>query len=125
MFDHSMIPIIIKPTCNIKKTVIAIDHIFFNSVTTTRFKTRIMKSDILHQFPIFFVADYNIHIKESKEHYIFRFDSSEVCMKIFNYKLGTVSWGSITNSSDTNNAYDIFFEIFSSLYEEFSLKKRM
>ena len=124
MFDHSIIPIIIKPTRNIKKIVIAIDDISFNSVTTTKFKTGIMKSDILGHFPIFFVADYNIHIKELKEHYIFRCDSSEVCMKTLNYKLGTVSWGSITNSSDTNNAYDIFFEIFSLLYEEFSPKKK-
>ena len=31
---------------------------------------------------------------------------------------GTVSWGSITNSSDTNNAYDNFIEIFSSLYDK-------
>ena len=80
MFDHSIIPIIIKPTRNIKKTVIAIDDISFNSVTTTKFKIGIMKSDILGHFPIFFVADYNIHIKELKEHYIFRCDSSEVCM---------------------------------------------
>ena len=55
-----MIPIINKPTRLIKKTVIAIDQISINSVTTTKFKTRIIKSDILDHFPTFFVAAYTI-----------------------------------------------------------------
>ena len=66
MFGHSMMPVINKPTRVTKSTATAIDHIFVNSVTTTKFKTEIIKSDISDHFPIFFVADCNIHIKETK-----------------------------------------------------------
>ena len=51
MFDHSMMSVINKPTRVTKNTATAIDHIFINSVTTTKFKTGIIKSDILDNFP--------------------------------------------------------------------------
>ena len=125
MFGHSMMPVINKPTRVTKNTATAIDHIFINSVTTTKFKAGIIKSVISDHFPIFFVADYNIHIKEPKERFIFRRDLSDISVVKFKYKLRTVSWDSITNSSDTNKAYDNFIEIFSSLYDECFPKKKI
>ena len=118
MFGHSMMPVINKSTRVTKNTATVIDHIFINSVTTTKFKTGIIKSDISDHFPIFFVADYNIHIKETKERFIFRRDLSDISVEKFKCKLRTVSWDSITNSSDTIKTYDNFIEIFSSLYDE-------
>ena len=112
MFGHSMMPVINKSTRVTKNTATAIDHIFINSNsypdTTTKFRTGIIKSDISDHFPIFFVADYNIHIKETKERFIFRRDLSDISVEKFKYKLRTVSWDSMTNSSDTNKAYDNF-----------------
>ena len=118
-------PVVNKPTHVTKNTATAIDHIFINSVTTTKFKTGIIKSDISDHFLIFFVADYNIHIKEAKERFIFRRDLSDISVEKFKYKLRTVSWDSITNSSDTNKSYDNFIEIFSSLYDECFPKKKI
>ena len=112
MFCHSMMSVINKPTHVTMNAATAIDHILINSVTTTKFKTEIIKSDISDDFPIFFVADYNIRIKERKERFIFRRDISDISMEKFKYKLRTISWYSITNSSDTNKAYDNFIEIF-------------
>ena len=74
--------VINKPTRVTKNTATAIDHIFINSVTTTKFKTGIIKSDFSDHFPIFFVADYDIHIKETKERFIFRPDLSDISGKI-------------------------------------------
>ena len=74
MFDHSMMLFINKPTRVTKNTASAIDQV--TSVTTTKFKTGIIKLDILDHFPIFFVTDDNIHIKETKERFIFRRDLS-------------------------------------------------
>ena len=95
LFGHSMMPVINKPTRVTKNTATAIDHIFINSVTTTKFKTGIIKSDISDHFPIFFVADYNIHIKEKKERFIFRRDLSDNSVEKFNTNCallaGTVS----------------------------------
>ena len=123
MFGHSMMPVINKPTHVNKNTATAVDHIFINSVTTTKFKTEILTLDISDRFPIFFVAEFNIHIKETKERFIFRCDLSDISAEKFKYNLRTVSWDSITNSSDKNKAYDNFIEIFSSFYDECFPKK--
>ena len=125
MFGHSMMPVINKQTRVTKNTATAIGHIFINSVTITKLKTVIIKSDISDHFSIFFVADYNIHIKETKERFIFRHNLSNISVEKFKYKLRTVSWDSITNSSDTNKAYDDFIEIFSSLYDECFPKRKL
>ena len=114
-------PVINKPTRITKNTATAIDYIFINSVTTTKFKTGI----ILDHFPIFFMADYNIHIKQTNERFIFRCNLCDISVEKFKYKLRTISWDSITNSSDTNKAYDNFIEIFSSLYDECFPKKKI
>ena len=86
-----MVPVINKPTRVTKNTATAIDHIFINSVATTKFKTGIIKLDISDHFPIFFVADYNIHIKETKGRFIFRRNLSDNSVEKFKYKLRTVS----------------------------------
>ena len=66
MFCHSMMSVINKPTHVTRNAATAIDHILINSVTTTKFKTQIIKSDISDHFPIFFVADYNILQKKER-----------------------------------------------------------
>ena len=125
MFGHSMMPVINKLTHVTKNTATAIDHIFINSVITTKFKRGIIKSSILYHFPIFLVEDYNIHIKETKQRFIFRHNLCNNFVEKIKYKLRTVSWDSITNSSDMNKAYDNFIEIFSSLYDECFPKKKL
>ena len=64
------------------------------------------------------MADYNIHTKETKKRYIFRRKLFDISVEKFQFQLRTVSWVNITNSSDTNNVYDYFIEIFNSLYDE-------
>ena len=129
MFGHSMMPVINKLTHVTKNTATVIDHIFINSVITTKFKRGIIKSSILDHFPIFLVEDYSIHIKETKQRFIFRHNLCNLCNLCFvekiRYKLCTFSWDSITNSSDMNKAYDNFIEIFSSLYDECFPKKKL
>ena len=57
MFGYSTMSVLNKLTRITKNTATAIDHIFINSVTTTKFETGIITSDISDHFPIFFVAD--------------------------------------------------------------------
>ena len=71
LFGHSMMSTINKLTRVTSDIATAIYNIFINSVTTIKFQTGIIKSDISDHFPIFFLADYNIYIKETKERYIF------------------------------------------------------
>ena len=105
MFGYSTMSVLNKLTRSTKNTATAIDHIFINSVTTTKFETGIITSDISDHFPIFLVADYNIHIKETKEHFMFRCNLSNISVQKFKCKLGTVSWDSKTNPSDANKVY--------------------
>ena len=71
------------------------------------------------------MTDYNIHIKETKDRFIFRRDLSDISVEKFKYKLRTVSCDNITNSSDTNKAYDNFIGIFSSLCDDCFPKKKI
>ena len=81
MFGHSMMPVINKPIQVNNNTATDIDHIFISSVTTTKFKTGIIKTDISDNFPIFFVADYDIHIRETKERFIYRRYLSDISVE--------------------------------------------
>ena len=99
--------------------------ICINFVTTTKFKTGVIKSDISDHFPIFFVTDYNIHIKKTREHFKFRRNLPHISVQKLKCKLHTVIWGSITNSSDTNTAYDNFIDIFRSFYDECLIKLKL
>ena len=81
MFGLSVIPVMNKPARVTKTAATTLDHISINSVTTTKFKTRIIKSDISNHFPIFLVADYNIYIKEKKERFIFRHYLSNISVE--------------------------------------------
>ena len=112
MFGHSMIPIINKPTPVTKNTATVTDHIFINFVNTTIFKTGILKSNISDHFPMFFLVYYNIHVKETKERFIFRRDLSDISVEKFKCKLRTVSWDSSANFSDKNKAYDTLLNFF-------------
>ena len=71
------------------------------------------------------MADYNIHVKEIKERFIFRRELSGISMEKFKEKLRTVGWDSIINSSYVNKVNDNFIEIFSSLYDECFPKKKI
>ena len=86
MFGRSMITIINKPTGVTKKTATATAQIFINSFTKAKFKTGIIKFNASDHFPIFFVADYNIHIKEARQCYIFTCDLSDISVEKFRYK---------------------------------------
>ena len=55
-FGHSVIPIINKPTGLAMKKETAINHIFPNFITTTRFKTIVIKWNILDHFLRFILA---------------------------------------------------------------------
>ena len=107
------------------KTGTAIDLTFINDVTTSKFKTEIIKLDISDYFSKFFEGDYNIRKKETKERSINRHHLSDILVEKIEYKLRTVIWDSIANSFDANNAYNKFTEIFSSLYDECFSKNKI
>ena len=53
--QNSFIPIISKPTKVTRKPATIINHILINLFVNTNFKTFILKIDISHNFPIFFL----------------------------------------------------------------------
>ena len=71
------------------------------------------------------MAGYNIHVKEIKKHFIFRRDLSDIYVEKINYNLPTVSCDSITNSSDTNKAYENFIEYLVYFLTKVSQKRKL
>ena len=116
MFGHNMLPIINRQTYVTNKPANVVDHIFINSVTTAKFTRGTVKYS--RSFSNIRFCRLQCSYKEEKEHYIFRRDPSDVSVQKFSDKLLTVSWNSITQSYDTNNAYDNFIDVFISLYGE-------
>ena len=55
VFQHGLIPTVIKPTRVTRNTATAIDHIISNSVINAKFKTGIIKTNISDYRPIFFI----------------------------------------------------------------------
>ena len=70
MFGYSTMSVLNKSTHITKNTATTIDYIFINSVTTTKFETGIITTDISDHFPILFVADYNIHRKKKETFHV-------------------------------------------------------
>ena len=122
MFAYSMMSLINKPAPVTKNTLTAIDRIFVNSFTTTNLKTGIIKSDVLDYFLILFVGRLQYSYKRNIPYLGATF--LKFLLKNSNTNC-TVSWDSITCSSDKNKAYDNFIEIFSSHYGECFPKKKI
>ena len=114
MFGHNMVPIINRPTYVTNKPATVVDHILVNTVTTAKFARGTVKYSRSFSNIRFCRLQYSY--KEAKEHYTFRRDPSNTSVQKFSDELLTVSWNSITQSSDTNNAYDNFIDVFISLY---------
>ena len=118
MFQHGLIPTINKPTRVTRNTATAIDHIIPNSVINTGFKTGIIKTDISHHFPIFFIFKCVADSTEAREEFIYKRNYSSNSIETFKQKLREVNWNEVKQSNNANESYAKFCEICTSLYEE-------
>ena len=112
-FQHSLVPILNKPTRVTKNNAALIDYIISNSFMDQENLTGILKTDISDHFPTF---------TSSVKH---RLDSSDKKVTIrkriikadsileFRDILSEVDWGNLHSISTPNDAYEYFLKVFS------------
>ena len=113
MFRHGLIPTINKTTRVTKNTATAIDHIITILVINAEFKT-----GIINHLPIFFIFKCVVDSTESREEFIYKRNYSSYSTETLKQKLREVNWNEVIKSSNANELYAKFCEIFTSLYEE-------
>ena len=125
IFQHSLVPIVNKPTRVTKNNATLIDYIITNSFTDQENLTGILKTDISDHFPIFNISmkhgldsnDKKVTIKKR----IINADSIQEFRDI----LSEVDWGNLYSISNLNNVYKYFLKVFSGIYNlAFPVKRK-
>ena len=115
-FSHNFIPIINKPTCVTNHNATIIDHILTNSFDS-KIDTGILKVDISDNFLIFFTSK-SINVKTSQDPvFVTKCDINPFTLSLLKEKILKVDWGLLHTIKDPNEAYKIFLNVFSNLYE--------
>ena len=117
IFQHSLVPIVNKPTRVTKNNATLIDCIITNSFTDQENLTGILKTDISDYFPNFNISmkrgldsnDKKVTIKKR----IINADSIEKFRDI----LSEVNWGNLYLIPNPNDAYEEFLKVFSGIYD--------
>ena len=125
IFAHNYIPLTMKSTRVISKTVSLIDNVVINFIfdNSLKLKKGIIESDMSDHFPVFVSLCYpsKIH-KEYQKITIHKrviYDTNLIAIKA---DLRNVNWNSINHSPETNSKYETFLE-YSELYgKHFPLK---
>ena len=117
IFQHSLVPIVNKPTRVTKNNATLIDYIITNSFTDRENLTGILKTDVSDHFPIFTISikhglDSNDKIVTIKKR-IINADS----IQEFRYIWSKVNWGNLYSTSNPNDAYEYFLKIFLGIYD--------
>ena len=117
-----MVPVLNKPTRVTKNTVTAIDHIITNQLLHRTINTGIIKLDISNHFPIFLIAETEKRITpEKKVQMTKRLTNNKTKTKLKN-ALQEMTWDDVISSKQTDCAYAIFLNKFTSLYDKVSEK---
>ena len=117
IFQHSLVPVVNKPTRVTKTNATLIDYIVTNSFTDQENLTGILKTDISDHFPIFNISmkhgldsiDKKVTIKKR----IINADSIQEFRDI----LSEVNWGNLYLISNHNHSYEYFLKVFSGIYD--------
>ena len=120
-FVNLMIPAINKPTRVTSYTATAIDNIITNSILDKDFKSAIIKTNLSDHFPVTFVIKLKTKFSPNNQvdQFIFKRDFNENTLTLFKQNLFETSWDSVKKIDDSNESYNKFLEIFSSLYEKY------
>ena len=121
-FVNLMIPTINKPTRVTSYTATAIDNIITNSIIKSAIiKSAIIKTNLSDHFPVTFVIKLKTKFSPNNQvdQFIFKRDFNENTLTLFKQNLFETSWDSVKKIDDSNESYNKFLKIFSSLYEKY------
>ena len=117
IFQHSLVPIVNKPTRVTKNNATLIDYIITNSFMDQENLTGILKTDISDHFPIFTISVKHRLYSSDKKLTIRKRIINADSIKKFRDILSEVDWGNLYSISNPNDAYEYFLKVFSGIYD--------
>ena len=130
IFQHSLVPIVSKPTRVTKNNATLIDYITTNSFMNQENLTGILKTNIFDHFPIFTISvKHGLDSSDKKVTTRKRIINAD-SIQDFRDILSEVNWENLYSISNPNDAYQYFLKVFSGIYDlvfplkTFSVKKR-
>jgi hypothetical protein len=122
MYSYGLFPVISKPTRMTQDTMTLIDNIFTNDIASQQNYQGIFFTDISDHFPIFLIKS---KTKCASQVNTFpRRVINEKSLNTFQYELGLINWSDVITCNDSKNAFQLFHQKYSELYNEiFPLKK--
>ncbi|XP_065671890.1 uncharacterized protein LOC136089738 [Hydra vulgaris] len=127
LLEYNLIPTINKATRVTKKSSTLLDNVITNNFHNSRFKTGIIKTDLTDHFPIFLITESVTLNNATHISTVFmrQINESSIC-QFKNLLNNYVDWNLVLQSHDVNNAYDLFLNQFSKMYDKaFSLKVKV
>ena len=117
MYSCSFLPLIHKPTRVTDKTATLIDNIFTNDLQINEnIFNGILMTNISDHFPIFHIVKSFTFTVENNSFTKRKINEENILC--FKEKLSMKNWDEILAIEDTQCAYDLFYQSFSSLYNE-------
>ena len=117
IFQHSLVPIVNKPTRVAKNNATLIDYIITNSFMDQENLAVILKTDISDHFPIFTISVKHRLDSSDKKVTIRKRIINADSIQEFRVVLSEVDWGNLHSISDPNDAYEYFLKVFSDIYD--------
>ena len=115
MYTYSFIPLINRPTRVTNSSATLIDNIFTNHISQEYdIISGILLTKISDHFPIFYCCDKIIKCQNNDV-----IITHKICAETidtFSKKLAELNWDALLSEEDPQNAYDLFYDVYSSLY---------
>ena len=130
IFQHSLVPIVNKPTRVTKNNATLIDYIITNFFMNQDNLTGILKTDISDHFPIFTISVKRRLDSSDKKVTIRKRRRNADSIQDFREILSEVHWGNLYSISNHNDAYEYFLKVLSGIYnlafplKMFSVKRK-
>ena len=100
-----------------KSKATIIDHALRNTLIDSRIQISIIKTDISDHFAVFSLLKTNLEQTNIKKTIIKR-ARNEDSMKYFKTIFNSTDWDLLTQTSSTNDSYNIFLERFIKIYDK-------
>ena len=116
MYSNSFFPCITKPTRVSKTSSTLIDNIFSNDYSeATTSVSGILYTDVSDHFPVYYI-DFSASVNVNESIYTKRIFST-ANMERFASAMQNKNWGHVTNESDAQRAYSMFYNDFNDVYD--------
>jgi Skp family chaperone for outer membrane proteins len=117
MFSSSFIPLINRPTRVTANTATLIDNIFTNRHDLGKHINGIIPTDVSDHFSVFHII-YTDDVPHQVSSKSYKRCLNDITMNKFSSRIQSIDWNAVTQSTDVETAYRIFFNSFSDTFDK-------